>query len=110
MKEKIIDWIKRNGIITVIGLLAIYFLIPGTAEINTVLSVIFYETLAISLSGIALYAYTKIDFTNKLLKGEDEKLNSVEQHGLYRVIGNVFVGVHLLVGLIVLGVYIANKG
>ncbi len=67
----ILDFIKRNFMTTVLMVLGINLMAWSKAEFQTVLYIIVIESLAISLSGIALYAYTKINFTEKLLKGDD---------------------------------------
>ncbi len=66
---------------------------PGIAEINTILFIIITETLALAMSGLALFAYSKVDFT--------ENANNSN-------IGYIFLGVHICVGLVVVGVYIAQ--
>ena len=91
----VIDFVKRNVVwlgIAVISLLAFH---PGVAEIKTMLLIALIESLAIALSGVALYAYTKIDFTQDTANSN---------------LGFIFLGVHLSVGLIVLGVYLAQYG
>lgn len=94
MKD-ILDFLKRNAGLMAISLAAAFLLKPAIAEINTMLLVILFECLALSLSGLALYAYTQIDFTKKYAQVNP---------------GLIFAGVHICTGLIVLGVYIAQSG
>ena len=111
MNEKIktaIDFVARHAVWFIIGILAFFFMKPGIAEIQTFLFIAFFEAVAIGLSSLALYAYTKINFIKALLKGDDDKFSDFERQGMYDVIGKVFLSVHVLVGLIVLGVYIAQ--
>ena len=111
MNDKIknmVDFVTRHAVWFVIGILALFFMKPGIAEIQTFLFIAFFEAVAIALSSLALYAYTQINFTKALLKGEDDKFSDCERQGMYYVIGKVFLSVHVLVGLIVLGVYIAQ--
>jgi hypothetical protein len=111
MNDKIktaIDFVSRHAVWFITGLLAAIFMRPGLAEIHTILFIALFEAAAIALSGLALYAYTKINFTKVLLKGDDDKFTDLERQGMYDVIGKVFMSVHMLVGLIVLGVYIAQ--
>jgi hypothetical protein len=91
--NKIIDFIKRHSLWLIAGALAIFFLDPSIAEIKTLLLIISAEILAIALSGFAHFVYTKIDFTK-----DDASMN----------LGMIFLGVHSLVGLTILGVYIAQ--
>jgi hypothetical protein len=103
-----LNHIIRNIIWIVLGILALIWIEPSYLEIRTILYVIFYEALALGLSGIGLYVYTKIRFTAVMLKGNDMYISKDERIGTYRVIGDIVKSVHLLVGLIVLGVYIAQ--
>lgn len=103
-----IDFIIRNAVWLIIGTIAVFFLRPGIAEIKTFLFILTVEAIALSLSGIALFTYTKIPFTKLIMEGDDKKLNSVERHSVMVVLGYIFLGVHILVGLVVLGVYIAQ--
>lgn len=66
---------------------------PAIAEFNTILLVIMLESLAIALSGIAAFAYTKIDFIR-----EKDSI----------ALSRIFTAVHISLGLIVIGVYIAQ--
>lgn len=91
--KKLLDFIKRNSLWLIAGGLALFFLNPTIAEIKTIFLIISVESLALALSGIAVFVYTKIDFT-KELEGNN--------------LGLIFLGVNICVGLTVLGVYIAQ--
>lgn len=82
----------RNLAWFLIGFLSLFILNPNSPEINTLLIIILIESLAIGLSALAVFAYTKIDFiqtqTNQL--------------------GFIFLGVHICVGFVVMGVYLAQ--
>lgn len=101
-------FIARNAVWLTIGGIAVFFLRPGFAELQTFLFIATLESMALALSGVALYVYTKIPFTKIIMEGDDSKMNSVERHSVMVVLGYIFLGVHLLVGLTVLGVYIAQ--
>lgn len=91
----IINIIIRNSVWLGIALLSLLILGPGLAEFKTLLLITAIESVAIALSGVAIFAYTKVDFTR-----EESGVN----------LGFVFLGVHICVGLIVLGVYLAQYG
>jgi lauroyl/myristoyl acyltransferase len=91
--NKLFDFIKRNTIWLGLAALALYLISPGSPELTTILFVITIEAIAIGLSGIAAYTYTQIDFIK-------ENLNNN--------LGMIFLGVHVCVGLVILGVYIAQ--
>ena len=94
MKE-VINFISRHFVWLITGLAAIIILKPGIAEIKTVLIIITAECLALSLSGLAAFVFTKIDFT------KDNVNNNL---------GLIFLGVHIFVSIVVLGVYIVQYG
>jgi hypothetical protein len=92
MKE-IYNYIVRHSIWVILILVAFWLLKPQMPEINTLLLITIVEAIAIALSGLASYAYTKVDFTRT---------------GVNSNLGFIFLGVHICVGLVVLGVYIAQ--
>jgi hypothetical protein len=91
--QSILNFVSRHSLWVLLGSLAFLVLRPGLPELNTILLVVFVESLAIALSGLALYIYTKVDFT---------------KDGANANLGYIFLGVHLLVGLVVLGAYIVQ--
>lgn len=91
--KKIIGFIVRNISWIMLGAVSLWFFKAGAAEIKTLLLIVCVESLAIALSGLAAYLYTKIDFT---------------EHSLNSNLGSIFLGVHVCTGLVVLGVYIAQ--
>jgi len=91
--EKIYGVLKRNIIWVFLGIGALLLLKPAISELNTLLLIVVFESLALGLSGAAAYAFTHIDF----IKNED----SVTLTG-------IFASVHILVGLAVVGVYLAQ--
>jgi len=91
--KKLIDFISRHIIWIAIALASIILLKPAIPEFNTLLMILLIESLSLALSGISLWVYSKIDFT---LSANNSN------------IGFIFLGVHICVGLIVVGVYIAQ--
>lgn len=83
----------RYGLLAVVLLFAWLFLLPGIEELHTLLIIVMIEVIAVGLSALAVYSYTKIDFTHEL-----------ETNNL----GHIFMGVHICVGLSVLGVYLVQ--
>lgn len=91
--KKLIDLVLRHIIWIVIALGSLILLKPAIPEFNTLLMIVLIESLSLALSGIALLVYSKIDFTTNASNSN---------------IGFIFLGVHICVGLIVVGVYIAQ--
>jgi hypothetical protein len=91
--KNILNFLARHSAWVAACIGALFVLGPAIAEYRTVLLVVMLESIAIALSGLAQYAYTKQDFTSK-------------QAGAN--LGFIFLGVHICVGLIVLSVYLVQ--
>ncbi len=101
--KKINDFILRNAIWLALGGCGYLLLNPAIAEMNTLILIIIIEALALALSGISVYSFTKLNFTNS-----DYSRMDFPNNGLSHTLGFIFLGVHICVGLTVLGVYIAQ--
>lgn len=97
------DYLKRWGLWAIIGLLSIIILIKIFTLFNELLALliitIVFELIALALSEFALFIFTSIKFTKSFIIAEKER-------GAYaRIIASIFIGVHLLVGIIILATY-----
>lgn len=90
--ENIKNFIFRNGLWMAILAVISLLLAPQVDEIRMLMLIIFIELIALALSSLASFIYTKLDF--------------VETRS-YNVLGAIFLGVHFLVGLGVVGLYYA---
>jgi hypothetical protein len=90
LKNESWDFIKRHFVLIIVGALFLYFLSPSLPEIRTLLLLGVLECFAIFMSGFAQWVFTKINFVKA---------------GETRVLGYIFIGVHLLFGLCIFGVY-----
>lgn len=90
--QNIIDFVKRHAVWFLIGLISTWLISPAISEFRTILLILTVESLAIALSGVSAFVYTKIDFTTEATSNP----------------GLIFLGVHICVGLVVLGVYIVQ--
>lgn len=86
---------------------AMYLIEAAIAEFKTAALIVAIELLATLLSIGVSYIYLSIPFLKALNEGDDKEMNSVERHTVLNVIAKIFMSVHILVGLVVLGVYIA---
>lgn len=115
MKAKIYHFILRHGFIIagiVVSILLIWSWFKGLFEdiLFAFLAVVFGELVAISLSNLALYLYTNISFTRGVFYGEDDRLNAIERNVLAKVIGQIFISVHVLVAIILSLLYWGKVG
>ena len=78
----------RYGLLITLLLATWLVLTPGTEELQTILILVLVEVIAVGLSALAVYSFTKIDFTFNATKN----------------LGFIFLGVHICVGLTVLAV------
>ena len=95
--ENALSFLKRNVLWVILLLYAIYSMAFQQALLKTLYVILSFEALALGLSGLAQYVFTKIDFT------ADNSDNS-------KTLGYIFLGVHILVGLVAMGTYIAQFG
>ncbi|ROL55655.1 hypothetical protein D9V84_11160 [Bacteroidetes/Chlorobi group bacterium Naka2016] len=90
IKSELWDFIKRHTLVLALAAVFIYLLAPKWNEIRVILLLGILETFAILMSGFAQWAYTKINFTKT-------RQNNI--------LGYIFLGVHILFGLCIFGVY-----
>lgn len=92
MFENIKNSILRNGLWMAISAIVVVILALHLSELRMLMLIVFIELIALALSGIASFVYTKVDF--------------IESRS-YNALGAIFLGVHFLVGLGVVGLYYA---
>lgn len=92
MFENIKNYILRNGLWMAISAIVVVILAPQLSELRMLMLIVFIELIALALSGLASFVYTKVDFI---------------QSRSYNALGAIFLGVHFLVGLGVVGLYYA---
>lgn len=92
MLDTIKNFAIRNGLWVIISAIIVALLAPELNELRMLMLIIFIELVALALSGLASYIYTKVDF--------------IESRS-YNALGAIFLGVHFLVGLGVVGLYYA---
>lgn len=85
--------LQRYAMLVGVLLLAYWVLSPGIEELHTILIIILIEVVAIGLSALAAFGFTRIDFTSDYISNN---------------LGYIFLGVHICVGFTVLGVYLVQ--
>ena len=112
-----IDFVTRYSIIFAIGFLALYIITPIIQELNTIRLIFLFESIALILSSIGIYLITNAKYLKngvsvKSIKevcyGEDGKLSAYELQAYMRIIGTIFLAIHIFVGLSVLSIYITQ--
>lgn len=100
MKFKLIwDFILRNLTWIAIIVVGLVLLQPTFELLNKLMVILVLEGMAMGLSGIALYVFTRVKFTQYVAMGNDELMTEEERYALLKYAGYVFLGVHVLVGL-----------
>ena len=89
----IFEWLKRNSIWFVIGLIAFYILGYNQELINTILTVAILEAITIAFCGIAIYCITNLNFIT--IKKTNDRT----------IIGWIILAVHIGMGLSVYSIY-----
>lgn len=109
--KSILTWLYRNIVVVGIVAICLFFLIPTTDIIRTILFCILFEGIALFLSGVAVHLFTTIRFLDKvsnikdIIKGPDKKISAYELQAYMKVISTIFLAVHLLVGFSILSIY-----
>lgn len=115
MDKIIIDYVKKNVLILIIMAIMTIFLALKFGQFfwqftGTLAMAVMAEMVALLLSNFAVYVYTHISFTKGISYGDDGQLDDIERTALSTVVGDIFKGVHFLVGLALIGVYIVTFG
>lgn len=90
MWNEIKNKVFRNATWVLLTSIILLVLTPQLSELRMLMMIVFIELVAIALSGLASYVYTKVDFI---------------ANRSYVTLGAIFLGVHFLVGLGVVGLY-----
>ena len=111
--SKLFNFITRHLVWVILALVGFIFLWTYYGEffwqyLAVLIMGIIGEAMALFLSGVAVFAFTKIAFTRNLTEGEDKKLDNIEKLGKMIVIAAIFVAVHILISTIIGGLYIAQ--
>lgn len=104
------SFVARYSITIGLFVLALILFGAGSAEMNTIFLIVAFETLAIVLSSLATFAYTKIRFTSDILskKDDDSSFSASERAAMIRTLGQIVLAVHLMVGLCVWSLYLSQ--
>jgi len=102
---KFIEYIKTNWYIAIILVIVGAIVKDYSIISQTLFNVIISELVALMLSTLAVYGYTKIDFLQEATIGEDNKISAIEQLGKSIVLASIFLAVHILVALVVFSIY-----
>lgn len=99
--KSVLDFIARNIVLLVLLFLAVYALgRHADVSMKTGLQVVFFEVIALLLSGIGAYVYTSFQFRKEMRSNEDDN-----RFFAAILLAAIFIGVHVCVGLCVLGIH-----
>lgn len=89
---RILSFLGRYALLIAVVLLALYLLNQEATQValGTIYQLVLIECVAIVLCSLAVIVFTKINFVKE---------------GNYHVLSYVFLGVHILIGLSVVGIY-----
>ncbi len=100
--NNIIDFLKRNIIITIILMIGLFSLGFMSQFMKLIYSIIAIIGIDIILSNIAVIAFSKINFTKHT---EDEEESKTIIAAKYNVLGMIYLGTSIAIGLSVFGMY-----
>jgi len=93
------DWFRRNIVLTIISIFALYMIGFEKEFLQTIWSIVILETIAISLTSLGLYVFGNIDYIKNITRGEDNVYDELERSRFIYIIAAFILGVHALVGL-----------
>lgn len=98
-------WIIRHSITFVFAIGAIYLIwfYFGDLLKDILFAIgvaVFSEFIALILSNLAVYLYTNFSFVKGIIYGENELLDLRERYEYIKVLGSIFLGVHILVAIV----------
>lgn len=102
---KFIEYIKTNWYIAIILIIVGAIVKDYSIISQTLFNAVISELVALMLSTLAVYGFTKIDFLEEATIGEDGKISAIEQLGKSIVLASIFLAVHILVALVVFSIY-----
>ena len=92
------DYIRRNLVWIALIIVGLIFIQPTFELLHKLALIAVLEGLALGLSGIALFVYTKVNYARKLIDN-DEFQSGAEKLAYAIITASIFMGVHILVGL-----------
>jgi len=92
------DYIRRNLVWIALIIVGLIFIQPTFELLHKLALIAVMEGLALGLSGIALFVYTKVNYARKLIDN-DEFQSGAEKLAYAIITASIFMGVHILVGL-----------
>jgi len=101
----IFNYIKTHWYIILGFFVTFYFIKNFSAISQTLISICAIEFLALILSSLCIYVYSNLEVIQKEIEGDDLELSKIEQLGKSLIIGMIFLGVHILVGIVTFGIY-----
>lgn len=108
MITKIIDYLKANWYLTVLGTIGFIYFIPSASDVlATVFITIVLESLSLLLYKNIIVFVTNDSQLKKLFAGDDGILSKNETMGLSIFQGAALLSSHLLVSIVTLAVYFA---
>jgi len=92
------DYIRRNLVWIALIIVGLIFIQPTVELLHKLALIAVMEGLALGLSGIALFVYTKANFARKLIDN-DEFQSGAEKLAYSLITASIFIGLYIFVGL-----------
>lgn len=97
--KSVFSFISRNAIKILPGLIFLYYLNPSYMLLHNLALIVVLESIALVMTGIAIYTTTHINFVEELIDVIKNKITSFEALAHAIIISGIFIGVHFLVGV-----------
>ncbi len=97
--HEIVNFITRHAVWITAILTGLAVLGPFIEIYNKVIIIVILLGVALGWSNFAVFSFTKIDFTKKIMSGDDGEYSKFEQIASAIIVSGILLGVHILVGL-----------
>lgn len=98
-ESELFSFVARNLTWIILGFIALYWLNPNRALLHNITLIVVLEAMALGLSNVGVFAFTKLKFVQKLVDSDPSRLTAYEAQANAQIIAAIFIGVHILVGL-----------
>lgn len=95
----IINFIMRHAVWITAILLGLAVLGPFIEIYNKVIIIVILLGVALGWTNLAVFSFTKIDFTKRIMSGDDNQYSKFEQIASAIIVSGILLSVHILVGL-----------
>lgn len=105
---RFMDFIVRYSLLIGIGVFALYIMTPAIEEYATLRLLTLFWSVASVFAGLSIYTFTKLDYTEALMQGEDGVYSVFERAAMVILMGIIYLANFAFTGLCIFALYLAQ--